>query len=282
MSDISLQIGTREEWLTARKSLLAEERALTAASDKIKEQLRKLPLVPVTKPYQFQPVDGHDKEEGLPLAGLFGPHSQLIVYHFMFDTDWDEGCRGCSFMAGNFPNLRYLGAKDTAFAAVSRAAPAKLAAFRDKNGWVFPWYSIGPDGEFNHDFGVTVDVTKGDAAEYNFETKAEVIGRGSKWQVGDGEMPGMSVFVKDKDGKVYHSYSSYARGLDHLLPVFSWLDLTPKGRQVDANGPGDFKLPYEYEEEDKEKETKGVDDVSDVFGAGNRGMGRMGKQVGLN
>jgi predicted dithiol-disulfide oxidoreductase (DUF899 family) len=201
-----------------------------------------LPIVPVEKTYTFHAADGSTPT----LKDLFAGKSQLIVYHFMFDTDWDDGCRGCSFVAEHFPDTRHLGSKDTAFVAISRAPVAKIEAYKKKTGWEFPWYS-SEGGGFNYDFHVTLD-EKVEPVEYNFKSPAELEAKGLT-RCMSGEQPGLSVF-KLEDGIVYHTYSAYSRGLERLLGTFTLLDMTPAGRQVGPSGPGEFKRNYEYDEED--------------------------------
>lgn len=233
---------TKDEWLTARKALLKEEKEVTQANEKVTAQLRDLPMVKVDKAYTFHGPDGP-----LSLADLFRGKKQLIIYHFMFSPESDEGCRGCSFLGEHFPDHRLLAAKDTAFTAVSRAPMDKIEAFKKKTGWKFPW--VSSDGsDFNYDFHVTLN-EKVAPVEYNFKTKDELIERGLNWNV-DGEQPGMSVFYKDGD-EVCHTYSTYGRGLERLLAVFTMLDMTPLGRQVGPMGPAEFKRAYEYDEEEK-------------------------------
>ena len=195
-------------------------------------------MVAVTKTYEFSSADGSTKS----LEELFGGKSQLIVYHFMFEPAADEGCRGCSFLADHFPDLRHLASKDTALVAVSRAPIDKLEKFKNTVGWTFPWYS-SEASDFNYDFHVTLDEDVA-PVEYNFRTKQQLIDRGIGYNT-SGEQPGLSVF-KLEDGKIFHTYSAYTRGLDHLLGTLSYLDLTPLGRQVGRSGPAEFKLRNEY------------------------------------
>ncbi len=204
---------SREEWTRARKALLEKEKAHDRARDALSAERRALPMVKLDKSYAF---DGPDGRAALP--ELFGTHSQLIVYHFMFDPSWDEGCKSCSFLADNFdPSPVHLAARDVAFAVVSRAPLAKLQAFQKRMGWHFRWYSsFGSD--FNTDFHVTFP-PGAKTGEYNYTDQAFPIP----------EAPGLSVFLRDGDD-VFHTYSTYSRGLDHLITTYDYLDLTPHGR----------------------------------------------------
>jgi predicted dithiol-disulfide oxidoreductase (DUF899 family) len=210
-------VVSREEWLKARTAHLAKEKELTRRHDELNRQLRELPWVKVEKPYVF---DGpHGKET---LADLFAGRSQLIVQHFMFGPGWKEGCVGCSFsadhMEGALPHLEH---HDVSFVAVARAPLAEIAPFHKRMGWRFKWVSsYGSD--FNYDYHVSF--TKEEIAKRKVYYNFEETGFQSE------EMSGRSVFYKDKAGDIFHTYSSYARGGDHLLGAYSYLDLTPKGR----------------------------------------------------
>jgi predicted dithiol-disulfide oxidoreductase (DUF899 family) len=216
-------VATPEEWLSARKALLAEEKAFTRARDALSAKRRELPWVRIDKPYCFQGPAGT-----LSLGDLFGPRHQLIVQHFMFAPEWEKPCKSCSFWADGYNGIvAHLAQRDTAFVAVSRAPIEKLEARKRLMGWTFPWVSSG-DGKFNYDFSVSFrdeDVASG-AATYNYAPTA-----GSMK-----DLPGMSAFVK-ADGAVYHAYSCFARGLDLLNAAYNYLDLTPLGRQEEG-------LPY--------------------------------------
>lgn len=236
-----MKIATAEEYRAARLALLAKEKEHAKAADAIHAERRALPIVPVTKDYTFQTPDGPAK-----LKDLFKGKSQLIVYHYMFEPTADEGCQGCGFMAANLPNLRQLAQKDTTVALISRAPIDKITAFKKKNFWDFQWVSsYGSD--FNYDYHVTLD-EKVAPVEYGFRTKAELEAAGQGYCT-SGEQPGLSVF-KLEDGQVYHTYSSYFR-INELTGTVAWLDMTPAGRQEGPDGPAEFKLPYEYAEEEK-------------------------------
>ncbi|MGH3547185.1 MAG: DUF899 domain-containing protein [Pseudonocardiaceae bacterium] len=222
-------VVSRQDWLAARREMLAREKLFTKARDELAAERRRLPMVKIDTEYVF---DGpHGK---ITLGELFGEHRQLIVYHFMFDPDWDEGCPSCSYFADNFTGaLAHLPARHTGFAVISRAPLAKLAAFQTRMGWTFPWYS-SHGSRFNHDFGVTIDQAS-DAVDYNYQPAATLLAEGKIW-VENGELPGLSVFWRS-DGQIYHTYSTYQRGLDHLINTYNLLDLTPLGRGVDDQDP---------------------------------------------
>jgi predicted dithiol-disulfide oxidoreductase (DUF899 family) len=215
--------GSREEWLEARLRLLDAEKELTRRGDELARQRRELPWVPVDKAYAFDTVDGE-----ATLAELFHGRSQLIVYHFMFDTDWSEGCPSCSALADGFDETHlHLQNHDVAFTAVSRAPLEKLLAYRDRMGWSFPWVSSGRS-DFNYDFHVTIDEDVA-PVEYNFRGVEELEARDVAWREWSGEQPGMSAFALE-GGQVFHAYSAYARGLDSMWTMWQWLDRSPLGR----------------------------------------------------
>jgi predicted dithiol-disulfide oxidoreductase (DUF899 family) len=215
--------GTRDEWLDARIELLKAEKEVTRLNDDVARRRRELPWVRVEKDYAF------DTESGAAtLAGLFHGRSQLVVYHFMFGPDWDEGCPSCSSVADGFDETHlHLQNHDVAFTAVSRGPLAKLLAYRDRMGWSFPWASSAPS-DFNFDFNVSFSeesIASG-TATYNFR---ELDGSQRDPATMESELPGMSAFAMD-DGVVYHTYSAYARGVDGLWNMWQWLDRTPLGR----------------------------------------------------
>ncbi|MUL82063.1 MULTISPECIES: DUF899 domain-containing protein [unclassified Mycolicibacterium] len=223
------KIVTREQWLTARRELLKIEKEHTRAGDRLAEHRRALPMVEVDTEYIFDGPDGP-----VTLRGLFNDHRQLIVYHFMFEPDWDEGCPSCSYLADNFTGaLLHLSARDTAFAVVSRAPTEKLTTFAARMGWTFGWYSSSHTS-FNDDFAVTVNPDSG-AVTYNYQPAADLLASGKIW-VERGELPGLSVFLRD-DERIFHTYSTYQRGLDHLINTYNYLDLTPLGRGADDQEP---------------------------------------------
>ena len=216
-------VVSQAEWLAARKQLLAREKEFTRRRDELSAERRKLPMVKVEQEYIFEGPKGPTS-----LRDLFEDHPQLIIYHFMFDPDWAEGCKGCSFFADNFVgSLVHLAARSTSFAVISRAPLSKIEKFKKRMGWNFPWLSsFGND--FNYDFRVTLDPERPDY-EYNY-TNAEVLLKAGKIWFPKGEMPGLSIFFRKGDN-IFHSYSSYQRGTDLFLNTYNFLDLTPFGRQ---------------------------------------------------
>lgn len=222
------KVASREEWLAARKQLLAREKELTRHRDAVNAERRRLPMVEIDKAYAFDGPNGT-----LRLVDLFDGRRQLIVYHFMFDPDWDEGCPNCSLLIDNIGHLAHLRARNTSLVLVSRAPLAKLAAFKARMGWTVPWYSsFGSD--FNYDFHVSHDEAVA-PVEYNYRDKAELLRKGEDYFT-TGESHGLSVFLRDGE-RVFHSYSTYARGADLLVGTYNYLDLTPLGRQEDWEEP---------------------------------------------
>ena len=227
------RIATREEWLAARKELLAKEKELTRQRDALNAERRQLPMVEITKDYVFEGPKGPAS-----LLDLFEGRPQLIIYHFMFDPSWEEGCPSCTAGTDELSHglLDHLHVRDTSYATVSRAPLAKLERWRELRGWDIPWYSsFGTD--FNYDFGVTIDESVR-PGEYNFRTKPEFEARGDDFFEYDQpfEMPGRSTFLT-VDGRVFHTYSQYARGLESTGGSYYFLDLTALGRQEDWEEP---------------------------------------------
>jgi predicted dithiol-disulfide oxidoreductase (DUF899 family) len=219
------RIVSADEWLAERKELLAAEEQAAKALTDVSERRRELPAVRVEKEYLFDGPAGT-----VSLLDMFEGRRQLIVQHFMFDPAWDEGCPVCSYQADSMGNLAHLHARNTTFAAVSRAPIGKIEPFRQRMGWEFPWYSsLGSD--FNYDFHVTHDE---DVApiEWNFMTKQELIDADLAYFAGPGEQGGVSVFYRDGD-TVLHTYSGYLSVADLLCGTDQYLDLTPLGRQVE-------------------------------------------------
>jgi predicted dithiol-disulfide oxidoreductase (DUF899 family) len=239
--------GTRQDWLAARLELLKAEKELTRRSDELARRRQELPWVRVDKEYRFETEEG-----SASLADLFRGRSQLLVYHFMFGPDYTAGCPSCSSISDGFDGIAvHLANHDVALSAVSRVPLAKLQAYKRRMGWRFPWASsLG--GEFNFDFNVslTEEQQREGAVEYNYRREPALTPRGigdSLTKRGEGpvaemaamtgtdvaaytrERPGMSAFALE-DGVVYHTYSTYARGLDGLWGMYQWLDRAPKGR----------------------------------------------------
>lgn len=217
------RVVSQAEWIQARKAHLVREKEFTRQRDALSAELRTLPMVKVEKEYTFDGPAGR-----VNLRGLFGKHRQLIVYHFMFDPSWDQGCKSCSHLMDNSVGaIVHLAARNTSFAVVSRAPLEKIEPFKQRMGWTFPWFSsIGND--FNYDFHVTLDEALG-SVEYNYANAAELVKARKLWS-NKGELPGLSVFLREGED-VFHTYSVYQRGLDLLLNTYNFLDLTPLGRQ---------------------------------------------------
>ena len=230
------QLASKAEWLEARRALLKREKEFTRLRDAINAERLALPWVEVEKDYVFDTPSGRRS-----LAELFDGRSQLMIYHFMFGPDWEAGCPGCSFMADHFDGtLPHLNNHDVTLVAVSRAPLAKIEAYRKRMGWNFPWVSsFGSD--FNADFHVsfTKEELASGKVEYNFtQTPSE--------QAFD-ELPGMSAFSRDEQGRVFHTYSSYARGGEELLSTLMILDRAPRGRN-ETSTLSFVKRHDEYEE----------------------------------
>src|SRR6266481_6739615 len=214
------EIVSPEKWAAKRIELLKKEKEFTRRGDQLSAEKRKLPWVRVGKEYVFDGPDGKET-----LADLFSGRSQLVVYHFMFGPEWEEGCPTCSLVADNFDgNVVHLAHRDVTLAVVSRARLPQIEAFKKRMGWRFKWVSsYGSD--FNHDYRVSFtneEMANGDY--YNYDTSG----------FPREEAPGISVFYKDETGDVFHTYSSYARGPEFLIGAYSYLDLVPKGRDEDA------------------------------------------------
>jgi len=226
--------ASRDEWLVARKALLAKEKAATRVLDEVRAERRRLPWERVDKPYVFEGPDGKRT-----LADLFGPRSQLAVYHFMLTPGSDHICPGCSFISDHIDAARrHFEHADLSFAAISRAPLERIKFVQWRMGWTFDWLS-SHGSDFNFDFGVsfTKDDIAAGRASYNYGTPL----RESE------DMHGTSIFAKDQQGVVYHTYSTYARGAELLDGAFMWLDLTPKGRNEVDGIMSWVRLHDEYE-----------------------------------
>jgi len=214
-------VVSHQDWLTARREILNKEKQFTALRDELSAARRDLPWERVAKDYVFDGPQGR-----LRLADIFAGKSQLIVYHFMFAPDSQAGCKSCSFWADHFNGmLPHLAARDVSLVAISRAPIDKLQAFAKRLDWKFPWYSSG-DRDFNYDYHVSFtdeQLARG-KIDYNYEASDE----------GNPDLPGISVFYKDEQGKIFHTYSCYARGIDMLNGTYNYLDLVPKGRDEDG------------------------------------------------
>jgi predicted dithiol-disulfide oxidoreductase (DUF899 family) len=217
-------IVSRDAWLTARRELLREEKALTRQRDEVARRRRGMPWVRIDKPYAFDTTRGTES-----LADLFAGRSQLIIYHFMFPERWEEGCKSCSFWLDNFNGIAaHLAQRDVTLLAVSRSPLPKLQAFKQRMGWDLEWASsLG--SEFNFDFGVSFtpeEMATGEVT-YNYQQRPFPVE----------EAPGVSVFQRNAQQEIFHTYSCYSRGLDMLNGAYQLLDLVPKGRAEDG-------LPY--------------------------------------
>lgn len=211
------RVVSREEWTKARKELLEKEKAATRLQDELSAERLALPWVKVEKNYAFEGAGGEVR-----LTDLFEGRSQLAVYHFMFGPDWQEGCPSCSFVSDHFNGmLPHLAARDVTLVVVSRAPLEKIVAFRERMGWEFPWVS-SHGGDFNLDYHVSFpkDVVGEGPVEYNYRMEAP----------SGEEGPGMSFFYKDGNGEIFHTYSTYGRGVEQLMSTYKLLDMAPKGR----------------------------------------------------
>ncbi|RKT87207.1 Predicted dithiol-disulfide oxidoreductase, DUF899 family [Saccharopolyspora antimicrobica] len=223
------EITTREQWLVARRELLAKEKELTRHRDEVNAARRRLPMVEITKDYSF---DGPHGRVGL--IDLFEGRSQLVIYHAMFDPDADAGCPACSFWLDNVGNLSHLHARDTTFAAVSLAPLEKLERYKQRMGWTVPWYS-SYGSEFNYDFHATFDPAIA-PVEWNYKNLDELMQDNPGWEEYRGSETGVSAFLRKGD-RVFHTYACYGRGIDLLNGTYNYLDLTARGRQEDWEQP---------------------------------------------
>jgi len=222
------QVVSREEWLKARLELLAAEKEFTRQRDALTRRRMAMPSERVEKSYQFEGPKG-----ALSLADLFDGRSKLIVYHFMFGPDWEEGCKSCSFWADNFNGIPiHLNHRDVTFTAVSRAPLAKINAYKKRMGWSFPWVSsYGSDFNFDYHVSFTPEQIAEGKAYYNYEVRPNTLS----------DEVGISVFYKNERSEMFHTYSCYSRGVDMLNGAYHYLDLAPKGR--DEAG---LKFPMEW------------------------------------
>jgi predicted dithiol-disulfide oxidoreductase (DUF899 family) len=253
------EVVSREQWLAARRELLAQEKELTRARDKVNAARRRLPMVRVDEPYTFEGPDGT-----VSLLDLFEGRPQLVLHHFMFAPEWDQACASCSSAADGIGRLRQLHVRNTTLVAVSRAPYPKLAAFRERMGWEFPWYS-SYGTSFNFDFHATLDDRVAPVL-LHFRTEDELAEAGTPWTSGPwtpgmrgSELPGISAFLRFGD-EVFHTYSTYGRGIEDFHNGYHYLDLTALGRQevweepkgratplgLHVGGPA-MRVPDEYE-----------------------------------
>ncbi|BBH23100.1 hypothetical protein Back11_44450 [Paenibacillus baekrokdamisoli] len=210
----------RDQWIEARKELLRKEKEFTKLRDELTQQRRDLPWEAVSKSYTFDGSEGK-----MSLADLFDGRSQLVVYHFMFDPSWDQGCKHCSFWADHYSGMiPHLNHRDVSFVCISRAPVQKLEAFKKRMGWSFPWFS-SQHTDFNFDFQASFmeEKTSNKEAFYNYTLQNPM----------STDREGVSVFYRDEKGNIFHTYSTYARGIDMMNITYQFLDLVPQGRQDD-------------------------------------------------
>ena len=214
-------IVSPDKWLAARRELLRKEKEYTKLGDQLAARRRELPWVKITKAYTFESPDGR-----VTLADLFEGRSQLMIQHFMLGPGWEQGCKSCSFMMDHFnPTVPHLNARDVSFAAISHAPLAEILPFKTRMGWAVNWVSAHAT-DFNQDFNVSFtekEIERGQV-DYNY----------TKMDFPQTEAPGISVFAKDAAGSVYHTYSTYGRGVEVVMTTYDLLDLVPKGRDEDA------------------------------------------------
>jgi predicted dithiol-disulfide oxidoreductase (DUF899 family) len=232
------EVVSEERWIEARRTLLAAEKAFTRERDRLSNERRALPWVKVKKAYLFQGTGGQ-----VTLADLFDGRSQLIVYHFMFGPEWNEGCPGCSLLSDHVDGARqHFEHNDVSFVAVSRAPIERLEDYRKRMGWNFRWVSSAAT-DFNFDYHVSFPSgTRERGVTYNFTQRPDP-------EID--ELSGVSVFFQDDDGTIYHTYSTYGRGGEMFLTVYGWLDVVPKGRNETKNGNlGDWVKRHDRYEDD--------------------------------
>ncbi|HEX4007515.1 MAG TPA: thioredoxin family protein [Acidobacteriaceae bacterium] len=215
------KVVSQQEWLAARKEFLAKEKEFTRLRDELSRQRRELPWEKVEKAYTFDSPRGK-----VPFADLFANRSQLILYHFMLGPGWVEGCKSCSYLADHFDGTTiHLAHRDTTLAVVAHAPMAEIAAFKQRMGWRFPWYSsFASDFNFDYHVSFTAEELAAGEIEYNYR----------KTGAPSQELPGLSVFYKDEAGEIFRTYSTYARGLDIFVGTYNFLDATPKGRDEEG------------------------------------------------
>ncbi len=226
-SEANPKVVSEAEWLVARKDLLTREKELTRLRDEVSRHRRELPWVKIDKEYVFDGTDGRET-----LTDLFDGRSQLIVYHFMLGPGWEEGCKSCSYLADHFDGANgHLPHRDVTFVVISRAPLSQIQSYQKRMGWRFKWLSShGKDFNFDYHVSFTEEDEKKGKVYYNYATQEFI----------SDELPGLSVFYKDENGDVFHTYSTYARGLDILVGAYNLLDLTPKGRNENPDATMDW------------------------------------------
>ena len=222
------KIVSHEEWIRRRKALLEKEKEWSKLQDELTRKRMDLPWEEVHKNYVFDAPEGEKS-----LADLFGENSQLITYHFMLGPGWDEGCKSCSFIADHFnPAVPHLNARDVSMVAVSRAPIEEIETFKQRMGWTFEWVSsCNSDFNFDYDVSFSEQQVEEGTGTYNYEDSGFPSTEG----------PGVSVFFKDEDGSIFHTYSAYARGLDRFITAYHYLDIVPKGRNE-----AKFSMPMDW------------------------------------
>ncbi len=225
--ELNREVVTEAEWLVARKDLLRREKEFTRQRDALTAVRRAMPMVKIDKEYSFEGPNGKET-----LADLFDGRSQLIVYHFMLGPGWGEGCKSCSYLADHFDGANlHLSHRDVAFVVISRAPLSEIQAYQKRMGWRFKWLSShGSDFNFDYQVSFTKEDEKKGKVYYNYGTQEYM----------SDEFPGLSVFYKNDDGDVFHTYSTYARGLDQLVGTYNFLDLVPKGRDENPESTMDW------------------------------------------
>ena len=215
------KVTSHEEWVRQRKALLEKEKEWSKLQDELTRERMNLPWEEVDKDYVFESLHGQKS-----LGDLFGANSQLVVYHFMLGPGWDEGCKSCSFLADHFnPAVPHLNARDVSMVAVSRAPIEEIESFRKRMGWTFEWVSsFNNDFNFDYDVSFTEQQVEEGTGIYNYEESGFPSTEG----------PGVSVFFKDEDGRIFHTYSAYARGLDRFITAYHYLDIVPRGRNEEG------------------------------------------------
>jgi len=225
--EMDREIVSEGEWLVARKDFLRREKEFTHQRDALSAARRKLPMVKIDKEYVFEGPNGRET-----LSDLFEGRSQLVVYHFMLGPGWGEGCKSCSYLADHFDGANWhLPHRDVTFVVISRAPLAEIKPYQKRMGWRFKWLSShGNDFNFDYHVSATEDEKAKKKMFYNYKMD----------ELLSDEMPGLSVFYKDDDGQIFHTYSTYARGLDQLVGAYNFLDLVPKGRDETADSTMDW------------------------------------------
>jgi len=223
--ELNRDVVSEAEWLVARRDLLTREKEFTRQRDALSAARRSLPMVKIDKEYVFDGPDGKQT-----LADLFGDRSQLIIYHFMLGPGWGEGCKSCSYLADHFDGANlHLPHRDVTFAVISRAPLSEIQSYQKRMGWRFKWLS-SHGNIFNFDYHVSFPEEEEKQVYYNYESQEFI----------SDELPGLSVFYKDENGDVFHTYSTYGRGLDILVGTYNFLDLVPKGRDENPDSTMDW------------------------------------------